>query len=286
MQLEYTSEFSEALRKLHDGESMFLTGKAGTGKSTLIREFIGTATRNVSVTAATGIAALNVNGKTVHSFLGLRPSTTIREITDGSFQPRRDRLVEIKRTATLIIDEASMIRADLFDNIAAVLKIHGPQPGTKFGGIQIVLVGDLYQLPPVVTPAEEEYFKTEYKNKFFFSAHEYSRSEIPPVELTKVFRQAGDHELTELLNAVRDGLATAEVQDAINRQVREGFEPPNDEFWLTLTTRNRIAAARNSERLARLPGRPLGALRSSTAARQTMSTRTTRSSSIKPALRS
>lgn len=254
MPIEYTEEFSNALAKLHSGQSMFLTGKAGTGKSTLIGEFMRRTDRNVALTATTGIAALNIKGQTVHRFLGLRPETKVDSILNGEHNLSSAHAAAIERLDTLIIDEASMIRADLFDKIAAILQRYGPDPGSKFGGVQLVLVGDLYQLPPVVTPSEEEYIRSHYDSKFFFSAHEYDRDAIPPVQLTRVFRQAGDPELTELLNAVRDGYAHDEVRRAINRRVIPGFEPPIDEFWLTVTTRKHIAAARNRSQLDRLPG--------------------------------
>ena len=134
---------------------MFLTGKAGTGKSTLIRRFISETDRNVVVVAPTGIAALNVDGYTIHRLFSFSTTTSLDDVRTGRYYPGRFAKI-LGSLDTLIVDEASMVRADLFDQVAAALKRFGPQPGTPFGGVQIVLVGDLYQLPPVVHEAEAE----------------------------------------------------------------------------------------------------------------------------------
>lgn len=247
-----TDEFREALALLDRGNSLFLTGKAGTGKSTLVRHFLASTGRNVIVAAPTGIAALNVEGYTIHRLFSFSPRTTVEFVNSTEYYPGRFSKT-IKSLDTLIIDEASMIRADLFDCLAAALERFGPKPGTRFGGVQIVLVGDLYQLPPVVTEAESEYFSTRYSSPYFFAADSYDREQFPLVELTTVFRQVGDSQLVDVLNSVREGALQDVERAVLNTRTDSSFLPPLDEFWLTLSTTNRIAGARNREMLEQLP---------------------------------
>ena len=155
--LVLTDEFRHALELLAGGRHVFLTGKAGTGKSTLIRQFMAETDRAVVVVAPTGIAALNVDGYTIHRLFGFRTTTTLDDVRGGGYRPGRFAKT-LASLQTLIIDEASMVRADVFDMVASALSRFGPQPGTPFGGVQIVLVGDLYQLPPVVGEGEAEFF--------------------------------------------------------------------------------------------------------------------------------
>lgn len=246
-----TGEFREALRLLEAGSHLFLTGKAGTGKSTLIRLFTGSTNRNLVVAAPTGVAALNVNGYTLHRLLSFPAGVTPEFVSSGQYFPRRFAKT-LKSLDTLVIDEASMIRADLLDSISIALRRFGPKPGTPFGGVQIVLVGDLYQLPPVVLDPEREYFTTAYSSPYFFAAAAYEHVEFPTVELTTIFRQDGDPTFAGILNAIRDGQATPQVVESLNEHVDPSFEPGHDDFWLTLTTTNRIADARNTAKLATL----------------------------------
>ncbi|WP_035962953.1 AAA family ATPase, partial [Kocuria marina] len=251
-ELVLTGEFREALQRLHHGESVFLTGKAGTGKSTLIREFMAHTRRNVVVVAPTGIAALNVGGYTIHRLLSLAPGMSPEEVRRGRYYPGRF-AATLRELHTLIVDEASMVRADLFDCLVAALERFGPKPGRKYGGVQLVLVGDLYQLPPVVTDHEREYFATRYSTPYFFSADTYHRDDFATVELTTVFRQLGDDRLVDILNAVREGALLEEARRELNARTDPEFTPPIDEFWLTLTTTNRMATSRNRGMLEQIP---------------------------------
>lgn len=252
-QIEMTSEFEHALELLRSGNNVFLTGKAGTGKSTLIRQFMAETSRRVVVAAPTGIAALNVEGYTIHRLFSFNPHTTVDNVATGDYRPGRFAKT-LKSLETLIIDEASMVRADLFDKVALALSRFGPQPGQPFGGVQVVLVGDLLQLPPVVQGVEADYFTTRYPTPYFFSADHFTREEFPTAYLTKVFRQLGDQRLTDILNAIREGVLLEHARDELNARTDPDFVAPEDEFWLTLAATNRIVGARNKERLARLPG--------------------------------
>ncbi|WP_372594027.1 AAA family ATPase [Actinotalea sp.] len=251
-----TEEFERALAILGSGQNLFLTGKAGTGKSTLIRHFMATTDRRVVVAAPTGIAALNVDGYTIHRLFGFGTTTDLAAVLDGSYRPGRF-AGTLASLETLVLDEASMVRADLFDMLVAALERFGPRPGSPFGGVQVVLVGDLFQLPPVVVEREKEFFETRYDSPYFFSADRFSRDAFPTVALTTVFRQLGDQRLTGLLNAVREGLLVERARAELNARTDPDFEPPDGEFWLTLAPTNRVVAARNRGRLDRLPGAPV-----------------------------
>ncbi len=251
--IELTDEFETALGILASGGSMFLTGKAGTGKSTLIRHFMESTRRRVVVAAPTGIAALNVEGLTLHRLFSFGASTTLDDVATGDYRPRRFAR-EIRTMDTLVVDEASMVRADLLDQIEIALRRYGPHPGEPFGGVQVVLVGDLFQLPPVVPEREKEWLSSQYETEYFFSARAFSRDRFPTVALTKVFRQLGDDRLTGLLNAVREGLLADEMRVDLNTRADAAFDPPSDEFWLTVAPTNTIVTSRNRAALERLPG--------------------------------
>ncbi|MCG7310744.1 AAA family ATPase [Brachybacterium sp. ACRRE] len=253
--LTITADFQRALDHLKAGRHLFLTGKAGTGKSTLIRHYLSSTRRRTITVAPTGIAALNVDGYTIHRLFSFPMGVTEQIVRGPRYYPRRFARA-ISELDTLIIDEASMVRADLFDAVAAALERFGPRPGTPFGGVQLVLVGDLYQLPPVVRDEETAYIEDTFGTPYFFSARSFDASAFPVVELQTVFRQLGDHRLVDLLNAVRDGALLDDARAELNQRTDPAFEPPLDEFWLTLATTNRIVGARNRRMLERLPDPP------------------------------
>lgn len=242
-----TDEFARALETIDSGVHVFITGRAGTGKSTLLRLFRERLDDEVVVLAPTGVAALNVDGMTIHRFFGMRPGTTLDEVRSDAFTPRN--VKTMKSLRRLVIDEVSMVRADMFDAIETLLRRFGPEPGTPFGGVQLVMFGDLYQLPPVTQGQEADYLRDTYTTDKFFSADCLQSGDFEIVELTEVFRQR-DPAFVQVLNAIRDGSVTDADLAALNARFDPAFEPPSDDdFYVTLTTTNKRVDEINSWRL-------------------------------------
>lgn len=251
MSIEINEQFQQALDLLNDGSSVFITGKAGTGKSTLLRHYLAGTDRATVVAAPTGIAAVNIGGETLHRVFGFTPTVTREFAASTQYRPSGKVKGVLAAMDTLVVDEVSMVRADLMDAMDAALRRFGPTKDAPFGGVQMIFVGDPYQLPPVVTESEEQFFRTYYPTPFFFSADALRELEFQIVELQKVYRQRDDTFIS-YLNAVRTGDATTAVFDALNTRYMPEFEPPDDEFWVTLTTTNKMADAVNSKAMAAL----------------------------------
>ncbi len=259
---------------------VFVTGKAGTGKSTLLELWRGQTLKRVAVLAPTGVAALNVRGQTVHSFFGFKPDTTpesVRKLPKGR-GAAADRAALYRNLDAIVIDEVSMVRADLMDCVEKFLRLNGPRPKERFGGLQMIFIGDLYQLPPVVTGQEKGLFAPDppslrrgfgpradpapalsaprYETPYFFSARIFSEPgfDMDFVELEKVYRQ-NDAAFIALLNGIRNRSVDDIQLDHLNGRCDPEFVPPDGEFYITLTSTNDLAAARNREKLSALRGR-------------------------------
>lgn len=245
--LELNGDFQYALDQIESkGRSMFITGRAGTGKSTLLQLFRNTTRKKTVVLAPTGIAALNVKGQTIHSFFGFPP----RPLARSEINKRRNRRL-YKNLDVMIIDEISMVRADLLDNIDYFLRLNrdNPQP---FGGVQVVFFGDLFQLPPVVASrAEAMLFQLQYDSPYFFSAAVFEQDfKIEMLELRKVYRQE-NRRFLRLLDAVRLNQVDYDDLEELNDRYLPGFEP--QEFYITLSARNARVDNINRRRLADIP---------------------------------
>lgn len=226
---------------------VFVSGKAGTGKSTLIHYIRHSYKSNVVVVAPTGVAALNVHGSTIHSYFHFPP----RIINEDDIEPVRDRKLYTKLDL-LIVDEISMVRADVIDAMDLFLRKNGRDASFPFGGTQLLLVGDLFQLPPVVTRSEESMlFSRRYTSPYFFSARVMDKCQIAPVGLEKIFRQR-DPEFAALLNQVRIAANLDTVVPLVNTACYRDEE--SDNSILTLTCTNAVADRTNQAELDKLHG--------------------------------
>jgi ATP-dependent DNA helicase PIF1 len=230
-----SEDFQNTLDTLENSrEPVFITGKAGTGKSTLLQLFRKTTRKKTVVLAPTGVAALNVGGQTIHSFFKFPP----RLLTQQELQPIKNRRL-LQSIEVLVIDEISMVRADLLDHMDFVLR-HARRSDDPFGGVQMVFVGDLFQLPPVVsTHYEKEYFQTAYESPYFFSSRVFGKDFRPQlVELTSVYRQEERH-FINLLDAIRSDDVDEELLAELNvRVINPGAELQDH---IVLTARNQVA---------------------------------------------
>jgi ATP-dependent DNA helicase PIF1 len=245
--LELNDGFRYALDVLEKtSQSLFLTGKAGTGKSTLLQLFRSTTRKKMVVLAPTGIAALNVQGQTIHSFFGFPPRLIQAKDISKNFTKKWFNRIEV-----LVIDEISMVRADLLDAIDRSLRLNRDSP-LPFGGVQMVFIGDLFQLPPVVANEDERHLlEMTYDNPYFFSAKALRDFEYEKMELRKVYRQEERHFL-RLLEAVRHNSVDWEDLEDLNQRHLPNFEA--ERSFITLATRNAKVDRINLRELMNLDG--------------------------------
>ncbi len=240
-----TPEFQQCIDAVElTDQNLFITGKAGTGKSTLIEYIRYNTKKKIVVLAPTGISAINVRGQTIHSFFHLPP----RMISRNSIKRAYDDRI-FKEVDAIIIDEISMVRADVIDGIDQFLRMNGRDSNLPFGGTQMIFVGDLYQLPPVLRREESEVFYDMYDTPYFFSAGAFNFREFTNIELSTIFRQK-DTTFIDILNDIRIGTVSAATLDPINR--RHSNEPVARNKYITLTTTNAVAASINSSELNKI----------------------------------
>ncbi|WP_346748536.1 helix-turn-helix domain-containing protein [Prevotella jejuni] len=238
----------------HTGISIFLTGKAGTGKTTFLRALKEHSNKRNVIVAPTGVAAMNAGGMTIHSFFQLPlspfvPNANIKNRFDYSKEKRK-----IMRTLDLlIIDEISMVRADVLDAIDSVLR-RFREPNKPFGGVQLLMIGDLQQLTPVVTPTEEELLQRYYDTPYFFGSKALRSINYVTIELTHVYRQQDETFIT-LLNNIREGNVSENDLQRLNQRYDPTFQPKQGSDYIRLTTHNRMAESYNEDQLRNLPTR-------------------------------
>ena len=248
--IEFNDRFRHALQTMEDTrKSVFITGRAGTGKSTLLTCFRLNTRKKVAVLAPTGVAALNVQGQTIHSFFGFKPNVTLDRVRRARSAAGDNNIY--RKLEAIVIDEISMVRADLLDCVDRFLRLNGPDSDEPFGGVQMIFIGDLYQLPPVVTGVERAAFESLYDTPYFYSARCFQPLKMEFIELEKVYRQR-DQGFVDLLNAIRNNSITEEGLKTLNRRYLPEFEPPSGELYIYLTTTNGMAWQINETELARL----------------------------------
>lgn len=228
-------------------EHVFVTGRAGTGKSTLLNHLSWNTSKQVVISAPTGVAALNVGGQTIHSLLRL----PIGVIADHELEQSPELRKLLNTIDTLVIDEVSMVNADLMDAIDRSLRQARQRKTEPFGGVQLVLFGDPFQLAPVPGDADERaYFQHNYRSMWFFDAKVWAEADLLIYELSTIHRQR-EEEFKRMLDAVRRGEVTEEIAERLNEV---GARPAPEDGAITLATRNDTVNRINSASLARLPG--------------------------------
>lgn len=246
-----TEEFKEILDIINNtSDSIFITGKAGTGKSSLLTHFIKKTKKKFVILAPTGIAALNVSGQTIHSFFRFPPNI----IDPNSIKPDYVRAELFRELEMVIIDEISMVRSDLMHGIDIALRKNRNRLNEPFGGVQMVIIGDLFQLPPVLTERDRNPILTNYGGQYFFNAPVFSQYTYHFKELTNIFRQSEEEvEFKILLNNVRNNKVQFEDMTLLNSRHKENAGEQNNSIFLT--TRRDIARNINKEKLELLPGK-------------------------------
>lgn len=262
--IEFNAEFAKAYDSLENGTgNIFITGKAGTGKSTLLQYFRDHTVKNVVVLAPTGVAAVNIKGQTIHSFFRFKPNITPEGV--DAIKIRRTQKALYQKVDTIIIDEVSMVRADLMDCIDAFLRLHGKKRMVPFGGVQLVFIGDLYQLPPVVPRNEQGIFRDVYNSPYFFDSNIFQElngngndqhpQRFQIIELKKIYRQK-EEDFIKLLGTIRNKTATEANLKALNKRHIPDFIPDDNDFYIYLTTTNAVADRVNHQRLKELQREP------------------------------
>lgn len=241
-----TDEFKEIIEIIENSnKSLFISGRAGTGKSTLLKYIIERRRKRYVVLAPTGVAALNVKGQTIHSFFQFPPSVIIKD----NIQPNYVKNTIYQNIDTLIIDEISMVRADLMEGIDHSLRINRNKLKEPFGGVQMVFIGDLFQLPPVVTSNLQDYFKKTYGGKYFFNSSSLQTGfEYSCKELTVNFRQKDDLRFQNLLNSLRTNNASFQDFVDLNERHTDNLGQVTDDAIILATIRKSVRTI-NKERL-------------------------------------
>lgn len=256
-------EFQDALQLItHTRQSVFLTGKAGTGKSTFLKYICNHTKKKYVVLAPTGIAAINAGGVTLHSFFKLPFRPMLSDDPDLSLShgrifeffkyPKEKRKI-IAEVDLIIIDEISMVRADIIDCVDRILRVYSGNMRLPFGGKQLLFVGDVFQLEPVVPSDQKEILSLFYASPFFFSARVFKDINLVPIELQKVYRQT-DSVFINILDRIRNNAARKQELDTLNGRYFPSFEPQNEDMYITLATRRDQVDFINEKKLAELPG--------------------------------
>ena len=262
VEFNYASDFVK-----HTDRLVYLTGKAGTGKTTFLKYLRETTTKNTVILAPTGVAAINAGGQTIHSFFQIKPSVylpndkrlrTRADINDthrstifDHFKYFKERLEIIRGLELLIIDEISMVRCDLLDVVDKLLRVFRRRENEPFGGVQVILIGDTFQLPPIADFEQWNLLQPYYKSPFFFSSKVIEQNKPVYIELKKIYRQ-NEQEFIDLLNRIRVNQVTANEFNLLNSKYNPTFAPNGSSNYITLATHNELVDSTNLTKLAEL----------------------------------
>ena len=254
----------------HTAQHVFITGKAGTGKTTFLKYIRESSFKKMAVIAPTGVAAINAGGVTAHSFFqlpfGVYLPTRQNVYSEGAVEVVNEQMLLknirfstskrelLKELELLVIDEISMVRADMLDAIDAILRSYRRMPDLPFGGVQVLYIGDMYQLPPVANRIDWSLMQEYYKSPFFFDAQVLQQSPPVYIELQKIYRQSDAH-FIHILNNIRNNAVTTDDLDDLHQLYNPQFVPQREENYITLTSHNAKADAINRKELQNLPGR-------------------------------
>ena len=234
---------------------IFLTGKAGTGKTTFLRNLAISTYKRMVIVAPTGVAAINAGGVTIHSFFQLPFGPIVPDSQQPTFKLNKTKLKIMRSLDLLVIDEISMVRADLLDAVDAVLR-KARRNDKAFGGVQLLMIGDIQQLAPVARPNEWELLQSYYKSVYFFDSHVLQKNPYICIELDHIYRQS-DNTFIEILNQVRNNRLDAKNLDTLNSRYLPNFNPHDDEGYITLTTHNYQADEINETKLKAINSKSL-----------------------------
>jgi hypothetical protein len=263
VEFNYASDFVK-----HTDRLVYLTGKAGTGKTTFLKYLRDTTTKNTVILAPTGVAAINAGGQTIHSFFQIKPSVYIpndkrlrtrADISDldkstiyDHFKYFKERLEIIRGLELLVIDEISMVRCDLLDVVDRLLRVFRRRESEPFGGVQVILIGDTFQLPPIADFEQWNLLQPFYKSPFFFSSKVIEQNKPVYIELKKIYRQ-NEQEFIDLLNRIRVNQVSANELNLLNSKYNPTFSPNEHSNYITLATHNKLVDSTNLTKLAELP---------------------------------
>lgn len=262
IEFNYASDFVK-----HTDKLVYLTGKAGTGKTTFLKYLQQTTRKSTIILAPTGVAAVNAGGQTIHSFFQIKPSVyvpndkrlrTKAELNDADrstifdhFKYFKERLEIIKGLELLIIDEVSMVRCDLLDVVDRLLRVYRFRENEPFGGVQVILIGDTFQLPPIADFEQWEILEPYYRSPFFFSSKVIEQNKPVYIELKKIYRQ-NEHEFIDLLNRIRVNQLTASEFNLLNSKYNPAFTPNESSNYITLATHNKLVDSTNLKKLTEI----------------------------------
>lgn len=250
--IEINPQFQQALDLVENSKkNLLLLGKAGTGKSTFLNYLRQNTKKQMVFLAPTGVAAINISGMTIHAFFSFSIDLTLDKVKKLTKNHRSRKI--LKNLNTIVIDEISMVRADLLDCVNKFLQLNGVHPHKPFGGMQMVFIGDLYQIPPIVKSDLQHFFKTHYPSPYFFSSKIFAEQNqyFDLIEFEKVYRQK-DSCFLEILNAIRNNTVKDEHLAIINERLQPNFIPDKNKLWLYITGTNAAVKTINDSMLAQI----------------------------------